>query len=111
MDLDLRDRVYMVTGGSRGLGQATAHQLIDEGARVVISGRDQTEVARAAKTLGDSRAVGVAADNAAPTTGDALVAAALHHFGRLDGALIRVGGPVTGSVMDVVDEESRSAFE
>ena len=78
---------------------------------MVISGLGQAEVTQAAKTLSDSRAVGVAADNAAPTTGDDLVAAALHHFGRLDGALISVGGPVTGSVMDVVDQEWRSAFE
>jgi short-subunit dehydrogenase involved in D-alanine esterification of teichoic acids len=90
LGLDLRDRVYIVTGGSSGLGHATARQLIDEGARVVISGLGQAEVTQAAKTLSESRAVGVAADNAAPTTGDDLVAAALHHFGRLDGTLVGV---------------------
>jgi len=54
MDLGLRDRVYIVTGGSRGLGFATARQLVDEGARVVISGLDETEVSRVATKLSTS---------------------------------------------------------
>ena len=111
MDVGLRDRVYIVTGGSRGLGFATARQLVDEGARVVISGLDETEVSRVATKLSTSNAIAVGADNAAATTGDELVAAAVGQFGRLDGALISVGGPPTGSVMDVADQEWRSAFE
>jgi NADP-dependent 3-hydroxy acid dehydrogenase YdfG len=43
LGLDLRDRVYIVTGRSSGLGHATARQLIDEGARVVISGAGQAQ--------------------------------------------------------------------
>ena len=39
MDLGLRDRVYLVTGGSRGLGYAAAQALVADGARVVVSGR------------------------------------------------------------------------
>ena len=40
MDLGLRDRVYLVTGGSRGLGYAAAEALVADGARVVVSARD-----------------------------------------------------------------------
>jgi len=57
MDLGLRDRVYIVTGGSRGLGFATARQLVDDGARVVISGLDETEVSRVATKLSTSNAI------------------------------------------------------
>ena len=39
MDLQLTDRVYIVTGGARGLGRATADVLVADGARVVLSGR------------------------------------------------------------------------
>ena len=41
MDLQLKDRVYLVTGGARGLGRATADVLVADGARVVLSGRNE----------------------------------------------------------------------
>jgi 3-oxoacyl-[acyl-carrier protein] reductase len=111
MDLGLNDRVYIVTGGSSGLGAATARVLADDGAKVVISARDAAGVGRAALDLGTGRAVGVAADNADPKTAGRLVAAARHAFGRLDGALISVGGPPGGGVADISDEAWRAAFE
>ena len=40
MDLGLTDKVYVVTGGTRGLGLATAQALVAEGARVVVAGRE-----------------------------------------------------------------------
>jgi hypothetical protein len=48
----LRDRVYLITGGSRGLGHAAAEALVAEGARVVVSARDAGATARAAAALG-----------------------------------------------------------
>jgi 3-oxoacyl-[acyl-carrier protein] reductase len=115
MDLRLRDRVYVVTGGSRGLGRATAEVLVAEGARVVISARDGDGVARAAAELGElsspDAAIGVAGDLGEPGTATRLVAAAQGRFGRLDGGLISVGGPVAGPVLSVPDEAWRAAFE
>ena len=111
MDLGLRDRVYVITGGSRGLGYATAQALAADGARVVISSRDAASVAAAAADLGTARAVGVAADNRDPDAPRRLVAAARESFGRLDGALISVGGPPGGSVAGTSDEAWRDAFE
>jgi short chain dehydrogenase len=63
MDLGLRDRVYLVTGGSRGLGFAAAEALLGEGARVVISAPRENTVAAAAARL--SAGIG-APDAAAP---------------------------------------------
>ena len=54
MDLELQDRVFVVTGGARGLGRATADCLVAEGARVVLSGRSEESLAAAPQTLGDS---------------------------------------------------------
>jgi 3-oxoacyl-[acyl-carrier protein] reductase len=109
MDLELQDRVYVVTGGARGLGRATAECLVDEGARVVLSGRSQETLEVARKELGDA-AVAVVADNGDPTTPGRLLAAARDAWGRIDGALISVGGPPKGPVTEVTDEEWTTAL-
>jgi 3-oxoacyl-[acyl-carrier protein] reductase len=111
MDLGLRDRVYIVTGASRGLGRATARVLVAEGAHVVVSGRNADSVAGAARELGPQAATGVAADNAHATTAQRLVETAHTAYQRLDGALISVGGPVAGAATDISDEQWRAAFE
>src|SRR4051794_5269290 len=92
MDLGLRDRVYVVTGGTKGLGFATAQCLVEDGAKVVVSSRAQSSVDAALGKLG-ANARGVAADNADPETPTRLVELARSEFGRIDGALISVGGP------------------
>ncbi|MFE0675031.1 SDR family oxidoreductase [Streptomyces sp. NPDC058867] len=110
MDLGLKERVYVVTGATRGLGNATARELVADGARVIVSGREGKTVAEAAAALGPN-AVGVAAANADPETPARLVEAAREHFGRFDGVLISVGGPAPGFVADNTDEQWQAAFE
>lgn len=109
MDTRLEGKVFILTGATRGLGRATAELLVAEGARVVVTGRDQGRVDEAAAALGDS-GLGVAADNADPGSADAVVNAALHRWGQVDGALISVGGPPTGTVMETPDEVWASSF-
>ena len=110
MDTGLRDKVFVVTGASRGLGFATAELLVAEGARVVVTGRDHGRLDEAVAKLGEN-ALGVLADNADPESADAVVHAAIHRWGRLDGALISVGGPPVGSVMETPDDVWSAAFE
>ncbi|MFD5398207.1 SDR family oxidoreductase [Streptomyces sp. NPDC127097] len=110
MDLGLTDRTYLVTGATRGLGFATARELVAEGARVVLTGRTEESAAAAAASLGE-RALGIAADNADPETPGRLLAAARERFGRLDGVLISVGGPAPGTAADNTDAQWQSAFE
>ncbi|MER0479107.1 SDR family oxidoreductase [Streptomyces sp. Edi2] len=110
MDLGLTDRTYLVTGATRGLGFATARELVADGANVVLTGRTEESAAAAAASLGE-RALGVAADNADPEGPDRLVAAARERFGRLDGVLISVGGPPPGGALDNTDDQWRQAFE
>ena len=112
MDLGLAERVYLVTGGTRGLGRAAAEVLVAEGAKVVVSGRDADSVLRAVEELGGPEHVlGLAADNADAEAAGMLVAGAVGRFGRLDGALVSVGGPPAGGALDVTDEQWRGAFE
>lgn len=111
MDLEIRDRVFIVTGGARGLGRATADVLVAEGAKVVLSGRSQASLDAAVAELGVDSAVGVEADNADAGTPDRLIAAARDTFGGLDGALLSVGGPPKGSVLAMTDEQWTAAFQ
>ncbi|MFF1870819.1 SDR family oxidoreductase [Kitasatospora herbaricolor] len=112
MDLGLQNKVYVVTGATRGLGLATARELAADGARVVVSGRSQASVDAAVAELGgEGHAHGVVADNADPTAAARLMEAAQEAFGRLDGVLISVGGPKAGPVVQAEDDTWRSAFE
>src|SRR3954469_3949918 len=110
MDLGLRERVYVVTGGTKGLGRATADALVADSARVVVSSRSQASVDAAVAALGQG-AQGVAADNADPSTPERLVQVALDTWGRLDGALISVGGPPSTDALGATDDQWRDAFE
>ncbi|MCJ1680325.1 SDR family oxidoreductase [Streptomyces sp. APSN-46.1] len=110
MDLGLKDRVYVVTGATRGLGFASARELTADGAKVVVTGRDAARAAEVAAALGPN-AVGVAADNADPAAAPALIATAKERFGRFDGILISVGGPAPGAAADNTDEQWTAAFE
>jgi 3-oxoacyl-[acyl-carrier protein] reductase len=110
MDLGISDRVYVVTGGGRGLGRATADLLVAEGARVVLSGRSQDTLDAALAELGDA-AVAVAGDNGDPETATRVVDAAVDTWGRLDGALISVGGPPPGPALEVSDEVWTASFQ
>jgi len=70
VDLGLRDRVYVVTGGSLGLGFAAAQALVTDGARVLLSGPNESTAAAAAARLTQDVAPGAVAwtvaDNAGP---------------------------------------------
>jgi 3-oxoacyl-[acyl-carrier protein] reductase len=110
MDLGLSGRTYVVTGGTRGLGRATAEVLVAEGANVVVSSRSEESVDETVAALGGT-AAGLVADNADPATATRLVELARERFGSLDGALISVGGPVAGPIMERSEEEWRQAFD
>lgn len=112
MDLGLTDTVWIVTGGTRGLGFATAKVLVAEGARVVVASRNEERVAAAVAELGGrDRALGIAADLAEPGADGRLIAAAQARWDRLDGALLSVGGPPASEARSTTDEAWRTAFE
>ncbi|MGV1006224.1 MAG: SDR family oxidoreductase [Candidatus Nanopelagicales bacterium] len=111
MDLGLAERTFLVTGGSRGLGLASAQALVNEGANVVIAARKEQSLAEAIAVLGSARAVGLPADLADESCAERLVAGTIARFGRLDGALISVGGPAIGTPSTVSDAAWREGFE
>jgi 3-oxoacyl-[acyl-carrier protein] reductase len=82
----LAGRTAIVTGGSRGIGATVAALLAQDGAAVVVSGRDADRLDRAVKELGadGSTVVGIVADAAKREDAERLIDAAKERFGRLD---------------------------
>jgi 3-oxoacyl-[acyl-carrier protein] reductase len=112
MDLGLGGRGYLLTGASRGLGFATARALVDDGARVLISSRSADAVGSSVEELGgEPAAFGTAADLAEPEAVPRLVDEARNRLGRIDGALISVGGPTPGTVFQTTVDDWRGAYE
>lgn len=99
---ELRDRVVIVTGSTRGIGAAVARRLAAEGARVVVHGREQTVADRVAASL--PMAVGVGVDITAPGAAEVVVKAAVRHFGRLDALVNNAGAAIDNFVTGVTDE-------
>ncbi len=112
MDLGLRDRVYVVTGASRGLGLASARALVAEGARIVLCARDEAALVSVAHDLGGpDHAIAVPGNIGQDGIDSRLVAAAMGRWERLDGALISSGGPKAGPAMSLDDATWRAGFE
>ncbi|MCC6640286.1 MAG: SDR family oxidoreductase [Deltaproteobacteria bacterium] len=87
--LEMRGRVAIVTGGSRGIGRGISQRLLDAGAEVVICGRVEPELLPATP---ERSAIFVAADVRIPDQIDPVIAAATDRFGRLDLLVNNAGG-------------------
>jgi 3-oxoacyl-[acyl-carrier protein] reductase len=116
MDLQLRDRVAIVTGSSRGLGLASATALAAEGALVCVSGRDpaRLEAARAqvAAAAGDpNRVLAVAIDLSTPEGPGALVEQAAARFGGVDVLVNNVGMAKGAGLVDTPDAVWQEALD
>ena len=113
MDLELKDKVAIVTGGSQGIGRATALRLAAEGASVVIAARGRElldQVALEIRAAGGSVAA-VQADVSRAEDCARLVAEAVKAFGRLDILVNNAGTSATGEFESVTDDIWQADFE
>jgi 3-oxoacyl-[acyl-carrier protein] reductase len=114
MDLQLKDTVAVVMAASKGLGAATARAFVEEGAHVVISGRDAEALNRAAAEIGRGasvRVVPVVADSSKADDIQRLVQEAVREFGRIDALVVNAGGPAAGRFVEFDDAAWQSAID
>jgi NAD(P)-dependent dehydrogenase (short-subunit alcohol dehydrogenase family) len=111
---DLKGNAALVTGGTSGIGLATAKALLGRGVDVLVNGRRHrpdalAELEQAARSTG-GRCVFVAGDVALPETSSALAAAAAAQFGRLDAVVHAAGGPAPGTILQQSPDDWMQAF-
>lgn len=116
MDLFLSDKVAIVTGGSKGLGFASARALVAEGARVAICARGAESLAAAAVELGkiagrEGTVLPIQADVSRAADVERLVAETVRTFGRLDIVVNNVGKAGGTDIVSTTDDEWTSALD
>ncbi len=100
----LKDKVIVITGASRGIGEAIARACIDQGAKVVLASRKQADLDRVAATLPADRVIAVACHTGKADDVEALFARAADTFGRIDGAVNNAAtNPYFGPLLDTPD--------
>ena len=115
MDLNLHDKVAVISGSSKGLGFASARSLAAEGCRVVLSARGREALDAAAKELaaiaGDDKVLAVPADLSTAEGAEAVMAAAIERFGRVDILVNNVGKATGNDIAATPDDEWQAAFD
>ncbi|HWE55259.1 MAG TPA: SDR family oxidoreductase [Acidimicrobiales bacterium] len=109
MDLGIAGKIAFVSGGSMGMGRATAELFATEGCRVAVAAleqhKDSIDETVAAITASGGHAIGVAADLTVKDDVCRAVAETTAAFGPPDIAVANVGGPKSGYLFDVTDED------
>jgi 3-oxoacyl-[acyl-carrier protein] reductase len=113
MDLGLRDKIAIVTGGSRGIGRACATRLAEAGADVLLVARTGRDLAQAAEAIGSAtgRRIEICAtDLRSPQGCQAATGALEHAFGRLDILVNNAGATQSGDFFQLDDSIWEDGF-
>ncbi len=107
----LKDKVIVITGASRGIGEAIARMAVEQGAKVVLASRKQADLDKVAAELGPS-AIAVACHTGKPEDVDAMYAKAIEKFGRVDGCVNNAAtNPYFGPLIETPDAAIDKTFE
>jgi NAD(P)-dependent dehydrogenase (short-subunit alcohol dehydrogenase family) len=108
MDLELKGKVAVITGGSVGIGLAVAEGLAAEGVNLVLAARQAERVQSEAKRVGEHfkvRAIGVPADVAKPQDVAKVISAVQQEFGGADILIDNAGTGSNETIMEAPDEK------
>jgi len=114
MDLELKNKVAIVGGASKGLGRACAEVLAEEGAKVAVCSRNHTDLEKAAQEIRDASGADVLAlsgDLDRHETIQRLIAATVERFGRLDILVNNSGGPPLARAISATEDQWATAVE
>jgi 3-oxoacyl-[acyl-carrier protein] reductase len=114
MDLELKNKVAIVGGASKGLGRACAEVLAEEGARLVLCSRARADLEQAAQDIRASTKAEIftyAGDLEQHATIRALIAAAAQKFGRIDVLVNNSGGPPLAEAKSATEEQWATAVQ
>jgi 3-oxoacyl-[acyl-carrier protein] reductase len=112
MNLSLRGRVALVTGGSKGIGRAIVQALAEEGARVAVTARGLAALQQTTQELNDHEILACTADATDQAAVDAAVQRVIEVYGKLDILVNNVGGAIKfGGFADLSDRDWQRAFD
>ncbi len=115
MKLDMAGRVVLITGGSHGMGLATAKLLASEGASLAIVARDRDDLSRAAAEIGEQgegvEVHTISLDLSEPESPAAAVESTLARFGRLDTVILCAGSSPPGLFEELGDDAWAVSFD
>jgi NAD(P)-dependent dehydrogenase (short-subunit alcohol dehydrogenase family) len=109
MDLQLTDKVGIVTGASRGIGRAIAQTLAAEGMRLTLVARSRDQLEELARTLPTPSLIHVA-DLREPLSAAVMVDVTIGHFGRLDLLVNNAGATTRGDFLELPDAAWEDGF-
>ena len=114
MDLGLRGKVALVTGGSKGIGRVVARGLAREGAKVAICARSRAPLEQAAKEIAQEtggEVLPIPGDLTRPEDAQRVVDATVQHFGRLDVLVNNAGSAPGGEILNLTEEQWQQALQ
>ena len=104
--LELKDKIAIITGGTKGIGLAIAENLISEGSKIVITSRTQNEIDTAVNQLrGKGEIIGIKCDVTSPMEVKNLVASTVKRFERIDILINNAGRAYIGPLSDMSFED------
>jgi 3-oxoacyl-[acyl-carrier protein] reductase len=114
MDLGLKGKCVLVTGGSMGIGKAAALALAAEGCRVAIGARGEEALAQAAAEIGreaQAEVLTVQVDCTKPAQIRRMTGEVLERFGRIDILVNSIGSATSGNFLRLTEDEWRASLE